>query len=67
MTSATMEKKQKTVTAQELWTSGGMDHSIRHEMLDTIGHSRSFASLSWKKLGHITKVNLESRTWTVKA
>lgn len=59
-----MEKKTVTITAEEKWKSGGMDHTIRYEMLAVLGESRSYATLSWKKLPYILKTNLQYRTWT---
>jgi hypothetical protein len=57
-----MEQK-KTISAEEKWKSGGMDHSIRFEMLAVLGQPQCYAKDSWKKLPHILKVNLQNRTW----
>ena len=60
------EPKAVQVSAEELWASGGLDHTVRHEMLMLIGEARCFASKSWKKLPYIMKQNLINRTWTKK-
>lgn len=57
-------KKTVTITAEEKWKNGGMDHHVRYEMLAVLGESRSFAPFSWKKLPYILKVNLQRHTWT---
>jgi hypothetical protein len=56
--------EQKTITAQEKWTSGGTNQIIRIDMLKATAQSTSYANLSWKKLPYIVKSNLQNRTWT---
>jgi hypothetical protein len=62
-------EKQKTlvISAEEKWKSDGMDHKIRFEMLAALGAPQCYAKESWKKLPHILKINLQSRTWTIPA
>lgn len=57
-----MEAK-KTISAEEKWKQGGTNHSIRFEMLSLIGESRCFASVSWKKLPYLLRINLSARKW----
>lgn len=62
-----MEKqKTVTITAEEKWKSGGMDHQVRYEMLAVLSESRSYATFSWKKLPYILKANFQHHTWTAK-
>jgi len=59
-----MEQK-LTISAEDRWRLGGMNHTIRIEMLTLIGVSSSYASTSWKKLPYLVKINLSNRKWTV--
>lgn len=58
-----MEQKKSSVTAESLWRDGGMNQSIRLEMLSKINEGSYYATFSWKKLPHLIKVNLNNKTW----
>lgn len=64
---ATMQQQQQfektLISAQEKWANGTKFE--RELMLREIGESNAFAVLSWKKLGHIAKLNLINTTWYV--
>jgi len=64
MSAYAVMEQQKTVviSAQDKWTKA--DQFGREKMLDVISESRSRASLSWKKLPYIVKLNLSNRKWT---
>ena len=63
MASTAMTKEETvSVTAEAKWAAS--DHFIRGKMLSIIGWSQFYVTSSWKKLPHMIKVNLASKTWT---
>jgi hypothetical protein len=53
---------EEVVTAQEKWSTA--DTFTRQQMLSAIGYPSSYATVSWKRLPHLVRVNLENKTWT---
>jgi hypothetical protein len=55
------ETKPQNMTAQEKWATS--DQYAREKMLESIGWSRSFAKISWKKLSYMIRTNLSNKIW----
>lgn len=50
-----------TTSVQEKWASS--NQALRTLMLDAISYSRSFAKISWSKLPHLVRQNLQNKKW----